>query len=640
MEPISITLAIASLLRICMKAATLMYRHMIKMKQVSESIRSVKAEIDSLYHILFTLDTSLKDPSLQSAVNSENVRQHWGYLEKSLNDCQKTLERLYGILGGVKGGGPSVGNQLNLEAISGILTTLRQEIVVYRQTVGLSLNLIIVYGPCREELTEYSHSVLMAEKQNADISFRLDHLTIELHNLSQFLRPDLTNVSEEAGFNPAVIQNLKWCLSSGGQVVSEEFRERLTEQQKARLQACLSKASESQVVQTQTSSIQPSSVSPVQDEIDLETHQKVVQRFIETATILIKTGQYEEAFVSLDTIFATTEITLGPKHEGTLEMMEMLAVCHCHLERWDSARDVMTRLLEHKSELSQPKLDVMYALAEDCLKKREFKEAEKWCHRAMGGNRTIHGDQHVLYLKSVTLLAEILEMQGKHAAAAGYKTLVHFPSSIHDPVSEGNEEVVRAVLKKVSKEDRDSALIIAVYNGRETIVRLLLENEADANVEEVDREPALVMAARKGHLGVVRLLLGAGANIEAKDDYGETALILAAMNGHDDITQLLLEKGANISVKNRYGLTPLDLAERHKHEHVVRRLRKHTPHWYHFKQVEHHHNRTRHNHQTQHRKAGQWVTEGVGLLEDVVVSAAQNDDGSDSMKDLETLFNV
>jgi uncharacterized protein len=638
MEPISITLALASLLRICMKTATLMYRHMIKMKQVSESIRSVKAEVVSLHHILVALDSSLKDPSLQSAVKSEYVRQHWQHLEKSLNDCQKTLERLYGLLERVKGGGPSAGNQIDLEASSGVMITLKQEIVVYRQTVGLSLNLIIVYVLYSEELTKFSHSVLMTEKQNTDISSRLDRLTIELQSLSQSLRADSTDVVQEVGLNDAAIQNLKSCLSSGGQVVSEEFYGRLTEQQKARLEACLSKTPESQLVQPQASSIQPSSASSVQDEIDLETHQRVVQHFIQTATIHIKGEQYAEAFVFLDTIFPTTETILGQKHEDTLAMMEMLAVCHCRLERWDSARDIMTRLLEHKSELSQYKLDVMHSLAEDCLKKREFKEAEKWCHRAMRGSRTIHGDQHVLYYKSVTLLVEILEIQDKHIEAAGYKTLVHCASSIHDPVSEGNEEVVRALLNKMSKEDRDTALIIAVYNGHESIVRLLLENKADASVKEVDGEPALVMAARKGYPGIVRLLLGAGADIEAKDVHEETALILAAMKGHDDTIQLLLEKGVDTSVKNRYGLTAFDLAERHKHKRIVHQLRK--PPWNPFKHGKHNRNQTRHNHQAQHRNTGQWVREGVGLLEDVVVSAAQNDNGSDPMEDLATLFNL
>ena len=635
MEPISILLALAGVLRICMKAAALIRNHTEKIKQVSESMRSVKTEFDSLHGILVTLDQSLKLPSLQGSVNSEYVRQHWQYLEKSLKDCQQTLKRLNAILEGNKDGGPSAGNQIALDASLGMMTTLKHEIAVYRQTVGLSLNLIIVYVLRLRELTCYSHSVLMTEKQNSDMSSRLDLLTIKIQNLTQLLCAHPRNVFEEVDLDPAVIQNLKSCVISGGLVVSEEFSSKLTEQQKARVEECLSNAPELPLAPQST---QLSGKEVAQDEVDLETYLRVVQRFIETVTLQINDGQYAEAYVLLDTILTKTETILGAKHVRTLEMMEMLAVCHCQLERWDAARDIMMRLLKEELETSKHQQDVMHALAEDCLRKNEFREAENWCCRAMRGRRESLGEQHALYYKSVTLLVEILEVQGKQVEADGYKILVHSHSAIHDLVSQGNERAVRTLLNKVSKEDRDTALIIAVYNGHEKIVQLLLENGADANAKEVDDEPALIMAAKKGYSGVVRLLLVAGANIEAKDMYGETALLLGARYGHEDVIQLLLEKRADTDATNHYGLTALKIAERYKHEALVRLLKKQNPPWYQFKEGGHRQNQTRghHNQHSRQLDVGKWM-ERLVMLEDVVESNDKENNDSDPNFNLDFL---
>lgn len=569
-----------------------MYNYVVKTKTTDEAIRSLKAEVDSLHLILVALDASLNDPSLQSAVNSEHVRQHWKYLERSLKDCQKTLERLDAILERIKTSRLSVGNQIDLDASSEAITLLKRQITAYRQTMGLSLDLIIVYVLQPWQSSPIGRrSVLMTENYKADISSRLDCITIELQQLSRFLNTHSWVASGTAELDSLVVQNLKSCVRSGGLIMTGEFGCTLTDQQKTRVDDCLSN-SNSQILWRETPT--PSSLSTMlyqrelvheEIEIDQESHLIVVQRSIESATIKFDSGHHSEALVLLESILTRSEAIFRENNDRRHEIMEMLAMCHCHRGEWDAAQSIMDRLLKEQPNVAQrgkQGLGVMHALAEACLEKKDFKNAENWCQRAMRGRRKSLGDQHALYYKSVTLLVEILEEQGKQVDADGYKGLLHGHSSIHDYVCQGDERTVRLLLEKVSANDRDIALTVAVYKGHEGIVQLLLENGANANVKEIDGEPVLIIAARKGHTEVVRLLLASGADIEAKDTHGETAMMLAAMKNHERVVGLLLEERADAEVKNRYALTALNFAERNENEIIVRLLKKHRHHWYQF----------------------------------------------------------
>ena len=53
-----------------------------------------------------------------------------------------------------------------------------------------------------------------------------------------------------------------------------------------------------------------------------------------------------------------------------------------------------------------------------------------------------------------------------------------------------------------------------------------------------------------GREAMVRLLLEAGADKEAKDDDGLTPLGWAAWIGHEAVVRLLLERGADTEAKN------------------------------------------------------------------------------------------
>ena len=76
------------------------------------------------------------------------------------------------------------------------------------------------------------------------------------------------------------------------------------------------------------------------------------------------------------------------------------------------------------------------------------------------------------------------------------------------------------------------------------VVRLLLENGANPNVQHNEGGTPLHAASSRGNLELVRLLLKYGADVELQNAYGRTPFQIASENGHHEVTELLLHHGA------------------------------------------------------------------------------------------------
>ena len=70
------------------------------------------------------------------------------------------------------------------------------------------------------------------------------------------------------------------------------------------------------------------------------------------------------------------------------------------------------------------------------------------------------------------------------------------------------------------------------------IVKLLLSNGADANIEHID-DNASHRAVRYGHLNTANMLLKHGTSTNSKNKRGKTPLQLAQDYGRKDIARLL-----------------------------------------------------------------------------------------------------
>ena len=118
------------------------------------------------------------------------------------------------------------------------------------------------------------------------------------------------------------------------------------------------------------------------------------------------------------------------------------------------------------------------------------------------------------------------------------------------------------------------SLVQAAANGKIDEVRRLLEKKTNGNLSARIPE-AFMWAVLLGHRDIVRLLLENGADVNLQNETGESALLFAVEKGNLDISRLLLEHGAKVDLEDNFGLTPLILATRKRNLDLVRLLLEH-----------------------------------------------------------------
>src|SRR4030043_1674919 len=115
----------------------------------------------------------------------------------------------------------------------------------------------------------------------------------------------------------------------------------------------------------------------------------------------------------------------------------------------------------------------------------------------------------------------------------------------------------------------------ASYNGDlETIKRLIEENPELVNSRNSLGRFPLEMAAQTGQIDIIKFLLENGADVNL-NRVGATALHMAALyGGKTELIALLLEAGADINARTNNGETPLHYAKEAGHDDVVEYLEK------------------------------------------------------------------
>ncbi|XP_014673036.1 PREDICTED: putative ankyrin repeat protein RF_0381 [Priapulus caudatus] len=143
-------------------------------------------------------------------------------------------------------------------------------------------------------------------------------------------------------------------------------------------------------------------------------------------------------------------------------------------------------------------------------------------------------------------------------------------------VSKGDEAVVRMLLShgadaNVADSDRRNTLYHAV--------RLLLEAGADPNAAETQTgHTPLMMAVKEGKEAVVQMLLSHGADANAANSYGVTSLHHAVVSGQLDIMRMLLKAGTdpNVAVTEKFeSFTALHFSCDQLHTEMITCLLKH-----------------------------------------------------------------
>ncbi|KIW87754.1 uncharacterized protein Z519_11728 [Cladophialophora bantiana CBS 173.52] len=128
--------------------------------------------------------------------------------------------------------------------------------------------------------------------------------------------------------------------------------------------------------------------------------------------------------------------------------------------------------------------------------------------------------------------------------------------------STGNAAIMELLIKKgadirARDSSGDTVLLRAARYGKDPLVKVLLNAPHNADIEvrradTTDRKgfTPLMMAVYYGHLSTVRLLLEKGANREVVDEAGNPLLHVAIRKGRLEIIKHLVEKGVQVATVN------------------------------------------------------------------------------------------
>lgn len=129
------------------------------------------------------------------------------------------------------------------------------------------------------------------------------------------------------------------------------------------------------------------------------------------------------------------------------------------------------------------------------------------------------------------------------------------------------KSVVQTFLKRggvdVDKRDEygNTPLIYACMKGSRDVVKLLLDNGADAGLGNQSNRTPMHFAAETGNFQILSLLTDAGADVNCTDNNGMTPLMLLAKNGRTAAAMKLLQNpDVDISIKDNHSRMAIDYA--------------------------------------------------------------------------------
>lgn len=180
---------------------------------------------------------------------------------------------------------------------------------------------------------------------------------------------------------------------------------------------------------------------------------------------------------------------------------------------------------------------------------------------------------------------KLLKFRPDQAASVAQSCLVRAVSSGHIPVVttliEARADISNEAQCNVNIGGADDAdhvattpLIAAAGDGTTSMVRFLLNANADANHASPDGATPLMSGAIRGSAEIVQLLLSEGAEVNAKASKGWTALMAASQNGKTETVRTLLDARADLEFRSDDGHTARDLAHNNNHHDVADCLKK------------------------------------------------------------------
>lgn len=147
MNPLSIAASSIALVTFCAQVVGILSQFIDQANRVDDTVKAFFDEISALSRVLSSISSSFTDPALSSRIAlTGHEGQHWRDVLTSMEDCRRTLERLLKILGKVrseeKGALRRTRKQFLLNVASGEIAVLRNQILLFTQTLQISLQMI------------------------------------------------------------------------------------------------------------------------------------------------------------------------------------------------------------------------------------------------------------------------------------------------------------------------------------------------------------------------------------------------------------------------------------------------------------------------------------------------------------------
>ena len=194
-------------------------------------------------------------------------------------------------------------------------------------------------------------------------------------------------------------------------------------------------------------------------------------------------------------------------------------------------------------------------------------------NRSLVETRSNETSLHLAICRDRFMLARMLLEHGAYANVENNKG--ETPLHILSESDIKNEETILNLAlflltnhgAKVNKQDKvnDTPLHLAIRRNRSRLAGILLEHDADPNVENNEGMTPLQILLKndtgdeRNILNLVQLLLHNSAEVNIRDKANDTLLHLAIQRYRFRIAETLIEHGADTNAENDEGMTPLQM---------------------------------------------------------------------------------
>lgn len=134
-----------------------------------------------------------------------------------------------------------------------------------------------------------------------------------------------------------------------------------------------------------------------------------------------------------------------------------------------------------------------------------------------------------------------------------------------------------APVNYVTKIDKQTALLEAIYNHQTKIVELLLKNKADTSIGDKDGYSPVNYAAQNNYVDILKILIANKADVNKASNNKVSPLLNASFNGNLESVKELVAAGADINYKGIFSLTPTLAAARQENIEIFKFLLQQNP---------------------------------------------------------------